>query len=199
MTRKFVSILGVCAALSALPVSQALAQPAAGSAFADGVKGLLSLDYAGMSRDALARSTAWPVAKTFGTWLYDHKLYSGDIYMYPGADAGGKYSVEYDEVYVGQAHHFAIHAMTTHPAMPAGGDCLSIRDLRAEAAAAGWTGIQNYVSMLNHGFTAEKGNLSLDARVDIGQGQTTVVPPGLDDEGCVGAVTIKDVTEDKAG
>lgn len=201
MKRAFTCGLGVAFALYILsPAAPALAQASGGPAsFAAGVKAILSLDYAGLTRDNITRGTAWPLAKTFETWPYGGKRYWGDVYLYPGGDAGGKFSLTYDEVEAGAQRHFLVRALTTRDALPEGNDCLAIRDLRTYAAGAGWTDIQNYASMLTHGFTAQKGKLALDVRVDVGMGQATVAPPGLDDEGCVGAVTIKDVTEATAG
>src|SRR6185312_7703314 len=120
--------LGVAFALFALqPAGPAAAQSNANPpAFADGVKAMLSLTYDGMSRDTLARATSWPLAKTFETWPYGGRKYWGDVYLYPGSDAGGKFSLTYNEVEVGAQHHFVIRALTTRDALPEGSDCLAV-------------------------------------------------------------------------
>jgi hypothetical protein len=196
MKRAVTCGLGMAFAVFGLmPAAPASAQANGGpAAFAEGVKGMLTLSYDGMSRESLSKATSWPLAKTFQTWPYDGRRYSGDVYLYPGSDAAGKFSLTYDEVEVGQQRHVLVRALTTRDPLPEGNDCLRVRDLRAYAAGAGWTDIQTYAAMLTHGFTARKGALSLDVRVDVGMGQASVPPAGLDDEGCVGAVTIRDVT-----
>jgi len=197
-------MFGMCAGLLAVtPAAPALAQAVANqagvnqagpAAFADGVKAIMSLDYDAMSRDNITKGTSWPLAMTYEVWLYEAKRYKGDVYLYPGSDAGGPFSLNYNEVYVQQAHHFLIQLLTTRAPAPEGSDCLPIRDLRRYAARAGWSNIQDYQSMLTHGFTAQKGKLFVNARVDVGKGRTAAEIPALNDEGCVGAVVIKDVT-----
>jgi hypothetical protein len=211
-------MIGLCALAPAAVLAQAApvpapAQPVAPAAapeapppqapLSDGVKALLTLDYDGVSHDAITKSTSWPLMLTYEAWPYDNRKYIGDVYSYigvTGAQGEARFTLTYDEVMVGQQHHFAIKLLMTRPALPEGTDCLLIRDLRHYVQASGWTGLQNYASMLTHGFTAQKGKLLIDARVDIGKGERKDVPLGLDDRGCVGAVTIKDNTpEKKAG
>jgi hypothetical protein len=202
--RMFGQVFGMCAGLLAVtPAVPALAQAGAAqadatqagapAAFADGVKAIMSLDYDAMSRANITKGTSWPLAMTYQVWLYDAKRYKGDVYLYPGNDAGAPFSLNYSEVDVQQAHHFLVQLLTTRAPAPEGDGCLPIRDLRRYAATAGWSDIQVYQSMLTHGFTAQKGKMFVNARVDVGKGRTAAVIPALDDEGCVGAVVIKDV------
>ncbi len=161
------------------------------SSFADGVKAMLLLDYAGMSKEALSKATAWPLTFMDAAWPYKGKVDKGDDYLYGGSDVGGAFSLSYSEIYIHNDHHFVVQALAARSPLPEGNGCLRVRDLRPYAARAHWSDIQNYVSMMAHGFTAQKGPLILDVRVD--RGTTDNPNPNLDDEGCVSAVRIKDI------
>ncbi len=212
MTRKIWGPLGIVLGLLSLaPIAHGQAQPqqtpapkkvlppkpdvtvAPGTealSFGDGVKAILTLDYAGMSKETLSKVTAWPLTFMDAAWSYKDKSDKGDDYLYGGSDVGGAFSLSYSEIYLRNDHHFVLQALAAKSPLPEGNGCLRIRDIRPYAAAAHWTGIQNYVGMMAHGFTAQKGALTLDVRVD--RGSTDNPNPTLDDEGCVSAVRIKD-------
>jgi len=212
MTRKVGGMLGIAAGLLVLlpagaVFAQSQSQPlkrveppkpdvtvAPGSepaSFGDGIKAILQLDYAGMSKETLSKATSWPLTFMDAAWPYKGKVDKGDDYLYGGTDVGGAFSLSYSEIYLHDDHHFVVQALAARSPLPEGNGCLRIRDLRPYAANAHWSAIQNYVGMMAHGFTAQKGQLTLDVRVD--RGSTDNPNPNLDDEGCVSAVRITDV------
>ena len=212
MTRKVGGMLGIAAGLLAFqPAGAVFAQAqtpplkhveppkpdvtvAPGTepaSFGDGIKAILQLDYAGMSKETLSKATSWPLTFMDAAWPYKGKIDKGDDYLYGGTDVGGAFSLSYSEIYLHDDHHFVVQALAARSPLPEGNGCLRVRDLRPYAANAHWSNIQNYVSMMAHGFTAQKGQLTLDVRVD--RGSTDNPNPNLDDEGCVSAVRITDV------
>ena len=211
MTRKVWSMVGIVAGLLAVQpagavLAQAQSQPpkpvlppkpdvavapgAEPSSFGDGVKAILTLDYAGMSKENLSKATSWPLTFMDAAWPYKGKVDKGDDYLYGGSDVGGAFSLSYSEIYLRNDHHFVVQALAARSPLPEGNGCLRVRDIRPYAASAHWSNITNYVGMMAHGFTAQKGALTLDVRVD--RGSTDNPNPNLDDEGCVSAVRIQD-------
>ncbi len=166
------------------------------SSFGDGVKALLQLDYAGMSKETLSKATSWPLTFMDAAWSYKaSKTEKGDDYLYGGSDIGGAFSLSYSEIYMHDQHHFVVQALATRAPLPEGNGCLRIRDIRPYAESAHWTGVQNYVGANAHGFTAQKGLLTLDVRVDLGSPDLpnpNLPNSPLDDQGCVSAVRIQD-------
>ncbi len=191
--KRAVVLLAGCLALAQAGAAFAQTNGQAAT-FADGARAILSLDYDGMSDANITKGTGWPLALVDQAWVYQSKTVRGNDYLYPGEDASGKFSLSYSDISVQGAHHFALRMLSARAPTPEGSDCLLLRDARKAAAGAGWSDILNYVSMLTHGFTARKGKLWIDVRVDQGEGVTPpgAQPPNLDEVGCVESILIKD-------